>query len=302
MVLEFELGVPAVSALFVKTGQNIIVRFPVEGAARELIFCAHYDSKSEFLDHLQRARIYQFFPLFFVLGILLGPLVLLGKSLGEARERAVRRIAAAAASLYVVYMTLVALNFAGYLLPIRESCGAVDNATSVTSLLGLAKDLRDGKVAQGRSAVTILFVSGEEVNFQGAVHYVEKYIRGGRSVIPRFCVNLEVVAQGGSMFYGARNGVFLKFRPPDRALTARIGQAWSGVSGSAMEKDDVGATDAIPFIAAGVPSVTIGFTGKPGPGMGGFHSPADCMDRVKAPQIPLTVATLRRFIESYRNR
>ncbi|MBN1532028.1 MAG: M28 family peptidase [Spirochaetes bacterium] len=302
MLVEFELLVPTVSALFVKTGENIIVRFPVEGAARELIFCAHYDSKTEFLDHLQRTRLYQFLPLFFLLGILLGPLVLWGKRLGTSRGRIVQGVAVTLASLYMVYMSLVALNFGGYVFPIGESSGAVDNGTAVTSLLGLAREMREGRVARGRSSVTIVFTAGEEVNFQGAIHYVDRYIRGVRSPVPRYCVNLELMAQGGDMIYWKRSGVFLRFRDADRSLAARMGDAWRTVSGRPMGTEDHSADDSVAFMAAGVPTVTVGFSGRPGPGMGGFHSPADSIGRVKAAQLPQAVATFRRFIESYGNR
>ena len=39
---------------------NTPSRLPSSSAVRELIFCAHYDSKTDFWDHIQRAKLYQF--------------------------------------------------------------------------------------------------------------------------------------------------------------------------------------------------------------------------------------------------
>jgi hypothetical protein len=59
LVVEFELLTPVVSWLIEKPGTNITVNFVVPDPVREIIFCAHYDSKTDVFDHIQRGRIYQ---------------------------------------------------------------------------------------------------------------------------------------------------------------------------------------------------------------------------------------------------
>ena len=48
LILEFELFIPVVTALVTKGGENIIINFTVPNPARELVFAAHYDSKTDF--------------------------------------------------------------------------------------------------------------------------------------------------------------------------------------------------------------------------------------------------------------
>ncbi len=71
VILEVDMSRHVVSLLLEKPAENIIMNFPSPDAARELIFCAHYDSKTDFWDHIQRQKIVKLFPLFLVLGMVL---------------------------------------------------------------------------------------------------------------------------------------------------------------------------------------------------------------------------------------
>ena len=55
LVAEFELFIPVVTGLIQKTGQNFIITYNVPNPARELVFAAHFDSKTDFWDHIQRS-------------------------------------------------------------------------------------------------------------------------------------------------------------------------------------------------------------------------------------------------------
>ena len=54
------------------------------------------------------------------------------------------------------------------------------------------------------------------------------------------------------------------------------------------------------FMAAGIPSITIGHNGVPGMGRGGFHSEKDNMGRVNPDNLALMVKVLEKFIEGFR--
>ena len=71
LIAEFELFIPVVTGLIQTTGQNIIVTYNVPNPVRELVFAAHFDSKTDFWDHIQRARIYSFIPEAVVLGLII---------------------------------------------------------------------------------------------------------------------------------------------------------------------------------------------------------------------------------------
>ena len=301
LILEFELFIPVTSGIITRPGQNIIMSFPAAGAVRELIFCAHIDSKTDFLDHIQRARVYQWIPAAIVLGLLMPAWVLIAKKYSLLLKKSARVTTAALAIILVLYWGMVGLSFGGYVFLDRESFGAVDNGTSVTTLLALAKNIHDGKIDQGRSSVTVVITSGEEVSLQGAHAYVNNRFKSGtaETAVPPFLVNLELVAQKGNMIYWEKSGMFLKYYDTDIELRDRLNRVWKGISGTEMDSCEKITDDSQRFLAAGIPSITVGNSGLPGPGMGGFHSPLDCMNRVVFKNLDLMVLTLGRFIESY---
>ena len=92
LIVEFELFIPVVTGIIRETGENIVVSYTVPNPARELIFAAHYDSKTDFWDHIQRARIYRFIPLAFVLGLLLALFTFFTKRYAALKMKAVTAV------------------------------------------------------------------------------------------------------------------------------------------------------------------------------------------------------------------
>ncbi|MBP7603006.1 MAG: M20/M25/M40 family metallo-hydrolase [Spirochaetes bacterium] len=301
LFMEFEFFIPLVSPLITKTGQNIIVSFPAADAARELIFAAHYDSKTDFFDHIERAKVYRFIPLAGILAMLMSPWVLLRNKISSLRKPALSIATVCLAVLLSIYWGLVALGFGGYIFLSGQSCGAVDNGGSVVTLLALAKDIREGKVRTGNSTVTIVFFGGEEVGPQGSYHFVRKHFAedSGKRAVPASLVNLELVGQNGNMLYWKKNGIFLSFLETDAELRERLDAAWKSVSGGVMDAGGSITDDALHFLRAGIPAITVGHTGLPGLGEGGFHDVTDCMDRVNPGNLSLMRRTLAKYIEGH---
>ncbi len=302
LIVEFELFIPVVTGIVKHTGENIIVTYTVPHPARELIFAAHYDSKTEFWDHIQRARIYRFIPLAFVLGLLLAAFTFFTKHYAALKKKGVTAVTLVLAGVVVVYWGLIFLGFGGYIfIPSdRQSFGAVDDGTSVATLMELAKDINDGKVDLGNSNVTIIFTAGEEVTLQGAHWYVrERFGKGEKPALPTSLVNLELVAQNGPMVYWEKDGIFLKYFNADPELIARLGSAWKDVSGTSIESRGKITDDAQRFMAAGIPAITVGNAGIPGLGEGGFHSTKDNFSRVNLENLTLMIKAMERYIESY---
>jgi len=305
LIAEFELFVPVVTGLIQKTGQNIIVTYDVPNPARELVFAAHFDSKTDFWDHIQRARIYSLIPEAVVLGLLLAVFTFFSRKYATLKKKAVTAVVLTLAGVVVVYWGLGFLGFGGYIFfpSDRQSYGSVDDGASVAALLTLSRDIHDGKVDLGNSRVTIVFTSGEEVNLQGADQYVkERFYKGEKPVLPVSLVNLELVGQNGPMIYWRKDGEFLKFYDADSSLINRVGKAWKTESGMGLEPDQNLITDdAQRFMTAGIPAVTIGNSGYPGLGLTSFHSTADNLGRVNLDNLKLMIRVLERYIEGYSN-
>jgi hypothetical protein len=304
LVLEYEFFVPVTSWLAQKKAENIIMHFPSSSAVRELIFCAHYDSKTDFWDHIQRARLYQFIPVAIVMSILLALWTFFVRRKVALSKKIPRIITLSFTVIFVFYIGLLALGFGGFVfVPERnQSYGAVDNGAAVVSLLALARDIHDKKIDIGSSSVTILLTAGEEVNLQGAHQYVREFINIDRrkEKIPRYCVNLELAGQKGNLFYARKVGIFLKFYPASPELVSRIESSWQSVTGRTVDTEKAITDDSQRFMAAGIPSITIGYNGVPGMGMGGFHSEKDNMGRVNPENLALMVKVLEKFVEGFR--
>jgi acetylornithine deacetylase/succinyl-diaminopimelate desuccinylase-like protein len=302
LVVEFELFIPVVTGIVKKTAENIVVTYTVPNPARELIFAAHYDSKTDFWDHVQRAKIYRFIPLAFALGLLLALFTFFTKRYAALKKKGVTAVTLVLAGALVVFWGLVFLGFGGYIfIPSdRQSFGAVDDGTSVAALMVLAKDIHDGKVSLGNSNVTIIFTSGEEVTLQGAHWYIKERFAGDKKpTLPTTLVNLELFGQNGPMVYWKKDGIFLKYYTADPDLVARLGAAWMNVSGTEMESRESITDDAQRFMAAGIPAITIGNAGTPGLGEGGFHSTNDNFSRVNMDNLTLMIRALEFYIGTY---
>ena len=305
LFVEFEGFVPLVTSIITRTGENIIINFNVPNPARELVFAAHYDSKTDFFDHIQRSRIYAFIPLAFILGLGLAIFTFFSKRNAMLRKKIVTTITLIIAGSLIVFWGLVFLGFGGYIfLPAnQQSYGSVDDGASVAALLALSKDIKDGKVNIGHSNVTVVLTSGEEVTLQGADAYVkERFGPGSKPPLPTSMVNLELIGQNGTMTYWKKDGVFFIYYDADPELVSRLGKAWNSESGLVMESRERLTDDGQRFMAAGIPAVTISNSGLPGLGETAFHSTRDDLARIKIDNLKLMIGTLKRYIEGYNTR
>jgi hypothetical protein len=305
LILEFELFIPVVTALVTKGGENIILNFSVPNPARELVFAAHYDSKTDFWDHIQRSKIYAFIPLAVIIGLAVAIFVFFTRRYTVLRKKAVTAVTLVLAGAVIAYWGLVFLGFGGYIfIPAdRQSFGSVDDGGSVAALLALSKDIHDGKVNTGNSNITIVFTSGEEVSLQGAHAYIlERFGKGQKPAVPVSMVNLELAGQNGTMVYWKKDGQFLKFYDADPGLAERLGAVWKEVAGTAMESRPALTDDAQRFMTAGIPAITVGNSGLPGLGEGWFHSTRDDPGRINPGNLKLVISTLEKYIEGYNSR
>jgi len=221
----------------------------------------------------------------------------------KSKKVIVTVVSLSVAGLLVVYWGLVFLGFGGFVFmsPEKESFGTIDDGASIVTLMALAKNINDGEVDIGDSNVTIILTCGEETTLQGADFYVrERWGKKADPELPTYLVNLELIGQNGNMIYWPSVGVFLKFYDADPELAERVGLAWEEVSGVPMGVDEDSITDdSHRFATAGIPVITIGHEGKPGLGMGGFHSTADNPERLNYENLEMAIETLGVYIENY---
>jgi hypothetical protein len=288
------------------TGENILIEFEPEEASQELILCAHYDSKTELLDHRQR----MFFIKNLRLGILLTGLAgllgaldgwLLGNGSGWAGLAYGLGLLATLPLLFLAWGLGLNLSTGRLLQP---SQGAVDNGVACAVLLGLAdllnKELRLAQTAADfrsplrRTRLTLAIFSGEEVNMQGS----RAYTRDRDWPLTTAAVNLEVLAQDGAYVLWEQDGSALRLEACSPKLNELVVSAVRAVTGQSPRFVGPLNSDGSSFLAAGVPATTMG-TYHSRLVDTGFHRPTDNLDRVVMERIPEGVEILVKLIQLY---
>ncbi|MEW6527533.1 MAG: M20/M25/M40 family metallo-hydrolase [Spirochaetota bacterium] len=296
LIGEFELVKPVISWIVPRESSNIIVKFPNPETTRTLILVAHYDSKTDIFDHLQRAKIYQFIVPSILVGLLIVLWVALSKKITLLAKPLFRRSVIGIVILFIIEWLMVAVAMGGFIVLKQQSSGAIDNASSVVTLLGLAHTIKHGAV-NNTVNVEIVFTTGEEINLQGANYYVKSLLSRKRTQ-ELSVINLELVGEPGNMVYWHKAGVMLSFYRADSNLIEKLAKAYILVT-----KKNIGTLpkltdDSIMFMRKGIPAITVGFANEKD-GVSGLHSPKDNLQRVSMDNIQTMIKTLSNVIATF---
>ena len=292
-LLEVRLLRPTVTALARQAARNLVVNFPAPEPRREVILCAHLDSKTELLDHQQRGILLRLGGPAMGLALGAGLLATLGAYLPSGTARLVVQWLAVLAALPVaVYGLGMGANLAGGRLRRPASTGAVDNGAAVAVLLALALRLRQGNLPLDHTSVTLLFTVGEEAQMQGAMAYVRDRADWPSSVRT---VNLEVVGQRGGYLLWEEDGTAMRRLPVDAALNLELARAVKAVAGQPPARAPLINSDAFAFLRAGIPAATLGSRDEEW-GERGYHSGLDHPSRVDAKRLAETAEVLSHLL------
>jgi len=292
---DVRFNLPVISWPGARRGENILIEFEPSGEAkREVVLSAHYDSKTELLDHIART----FFVLRLRLGIAL-TLVLgvLGLADGLLRTSA---LAWSDLAFWIGVVLTLPMLFLAYGLGldlalgrlVKPSQGAVDNGAACAILLGLAERLSQTPLQNTR--VTLALFAGEEVNMQGS----RAYARSRGWLLPTVALNLEAMAQDGGYVYWKQDGTAFGLVPTSHDINQAISAAVQGVTGQPAQPAGPINSDGFSFLSAGIPTSTLG-TFDSRLWFSGFHRPADNVNRVVMARLPEGVEILSRFVEQY---
>ncbi len=292
-----------VSWVLQRPAENIIIEFKTPDSQQEVIFAAHFDSKTDMLDHIQRSVFVKLLPFMLLLGIIISLLTFPGNRLKLFNNKLFRFISLLGALGLVIYSLTVFLWLGGYIFIDKkdQSLGAVDDGASVVALLNLAKNISQAKIYIGLSDVTILLMDGEEVGYQGAYFYVNQRFKKSKikETKPVYLINLELVGQSGTIYYSEKACSIFVCIPSDTDLKKKVQAVWQELSNIPAVPKSKTTDDSFTFARVGVPFVTIGNTGEKGVGYAGFHSKADNMERVDSENLTLMTLFLNKMIESF---
>jgi acetylornithine deacetylase/succinyl-diaminopimelate desuccinylase-like protein len=260
-----------------ETQHVVVARAPAPAPEQVLAFAAHYDTKTDLLDHVERAPVdWLGAPLLALLP--LGAFALRAAQRGGRGARAARRFAGTLgwAALGYGVLAFAALS-AGAFLP-RRSPGALDDGAACAVLVRLAERLAAEPLA--RTEVHIWLFPAEEVGVQGSSAFAAARFSGKPS-LPTAVVNLEGLGASADHAVVSRERFLLRSFAPGADLVARLDGVHRERFGRPLGALPFGgATDARSFLARGVPAATLMTLEAGTPFLRDLHSAGDSRERV----------------------
>ncbi len=287
---------PLVSWPGSRPAHNILIHFAPPAPEQEIILSAHYDTKTEWLDHRQRMFFVRNLPLGILLTVLLGMLGVAQESLPSSQSPLNEILTWSGYLLGAVLLFLawgMGLHFILGALR-KPSQGAVDNGAACAILLGLAEHYHHNPSALQRTRLTLALFSGEEINMQGSRAYVQS-----RSwPLPAVALNLEAMAQNGPYVIWEQDGTVFRLLPNSPAVIEAISTAVRQTTGESPLLVGPVTCDGGSFLNVGVPAATLGTRDRQ-LGDRGFHCARDHLGRVAMSRLPETVRVVIRFVEMF---
>jgi hypothetical protein len=258
---------------------------------RHLILAAHFDSKTDLLDHVERAPIELLGVPVSLLMLIAAGTVALGRG-GRPRPK-LTRTAIAAALLYGVgiFLSLSAGVFVA-----SRSHGALDNGAACAVLLRLAERLKAEPPVHTK--VSLLFLSGEEIGVHGSWVYAEERFSKPPS-LPTAAINLEFIGAAPDFGVFGKESFSLRRFAPDRQLLSVVDAVHQRQRSKPIYVSWYSAsTDARSFLSHGIPALTI-FSDPPGhPLPRKLHTAADTRARVDNAALDAALSLLEETVRN----
>ena len=297
-LVDVALDFPLVSWPGMTQGKNILIEFDPKEATQEVIISAHYDSKTEILDHHQRLFFVRNLPLGILITIALGILGPIDAGLLNINSSwgTFSYITGISLSLMLLFLSL-GLGLSLSLGPLAPpSQGAVDNGSACAILLGLADRISNSEQELKKTKITLALFTGEEVNMQGS----RSYIKARRWKLPTIALNLEIMAQDGEYIFWEKDGSSLRLIPTSKKVNEAIADSVNNITGSPAKPAGPINSDGYSFLRAGIPTAVVGTYDNRLKDRG-FHQPADNINRVVMERLPEGVDILMDFIQKFEN-
>jgi acetylornithine deacetylase/succinyl-diaminopimelate desuccinylase-like protein len=290
LLAQLEWQLPVFGWIGAEPQTHVLALRPSLAPAQRLILAAHYDTKTDALDHVERAPVDQ-------LALPVIPLMLAGAlaALWAARRpqppRAVGWLVALAAWSALAYgiATFTALSVGAFLR--ARSPGALDDGGACAVLVRVGEELAK-RPQLARTQVELLLLSAEEVGVQGSWAYAEQRFATPPD-LPTFVINLEGIGASSEFAVLGGERFTLRSYAPDARVVELLDATHRESLGAPLAVTGFGgSTDARSFLAHGVPAATL-VSREPGRLVPrGLHSSADSRARLDEGALDASVAYL----------
>lgn len=285
-LLETDFYHPLLGWIGAQEQYHVVATVPAVHPTQQLLLTAHYDTKTDALDHVERAPV-QFLALpiaLFLIGVALISLLYGPRS----PSRAVERLTRAAVWVAVAFGIASFISFsAGAFIPSR-SHGALDNGAACAVLVRVAERLHDAPRLE-HTDVSIVLFSAEEVGVEGSWTYAGDRF-ASPPARPTWVVNLENIGAAPDLAAFGSESYSLRAYEPSPQLVALLDSVHRQKRGKPLYVTPYPAgTDARSFLAHDVPAATLmsDLPGHPLPRH--LHSRQDDRRRIEEPSLDVTV-------------
>lgn len=275
LVAELDYGVSIFGRLDEpKPSAHLVARVPAaKGATQRLVLSSHVDTKTDLLDHVQRAPLD-------VIGLPL-VLVMIAGALAAWREKWPRFVRVAQAAGVLNGLSFFVVLSAGAFVSAR-SHGALDSGAGCAVLVNLAERLHAKPLEH--TDVELVFFTGEELGVHGSPAYVAQRLpsqcAGG--CMPTRVINLDGVGASEDLAFFRRERFTVESYAPSAEVRAVLDAAHEAKRGVPLHETFYPAsTDARTFLRAGVPAITLTSDLPEHAIQRGMHSRLDARERVR---------------------
>lgn len=283
---------PLLGRIGAQTQQHLAARIAPERVEQRLIFAAHYDTKTDLLDHVERVP---------ALAVAAGvaPLLFLAALCGAlcrapARVRGLRALLRLCPWLAVLSGALVFASLSAGVFAPRRSPGALDDGAACAVLVRMVEAL-EAAPALRRTEVEVLLFSAEEMAAQGSWAYARERF-AAPPTLPTALVNLEILGASANHTVLGSEQFALRSFAPTPALVERLAAVHRAVLGRDLAVTWYGGiTDARSFLAHGIPAATVMSREAGVLFSRGLHSAADDRSRVDTAALESSLAFLLAF-------
>ena len=267
------------------TQEHVVARIAAPAVRQRVILTAHYDTKTDLLDHVERAPV-DLLSLPMTLAMIAAPLA------GIARARrgagpAPARFERAMVPVSAFFGLAVFLVLTGGALVSQRSPGALDDGAACAVLVRVAETL--ARTPLGRTDVEVALLSAEEIGVQGSRDFVHARLLPAPA--DTVVINFELIGAAADLAVFGSERFTLHSYPADPTLLnvldtvhrqrrqRPIHVTWYGAS-----------TDARSFLREGIPALTL-LSDLPEHALArGMHSADDTRDRVDEAALDETLA------------
>jgi hypothetical protein len=292
VVAQVDQLAPLLGRIGAQAQQHLVARVAPERVEQRLIFAAHYDTKTDLLDHVERVPA-------LALAAVAIPLLFLTALCGAlcrepARVRGLRALLRLSPWLAVLSGVLVFASLSAGAFAPRRSPGALDDAGACAVLVRLVEALRAAPALR-RTEVEVLLFSAEEMAAQGSWGYVRERF-AAPPALPTVLVNLEILgASADHAVLGSEQFALRSFEPTP-SLVERLAEVHRSALGRELAVTWYGGiTDARSFLAHGIPAATVMSREADALFPRGLHSAADRRSRVEAAALESSLTFLLAF-------